>query len=400
VLFLLFLAAVAVLFYRGTKPDERAKIARLALKRGRELQAATRRPEIDRFQADLYARGGKPIVTLALVAANAVVFVLMVLGPGALADPATLLRWGASFGPRTTNGEWWRLVTSTFVNAGLVGVAINMVALAQVGSVMERLVGRLAFAAVYLAAGLLAALVNLSLNPVVVTGGASAAVYGIYGLLAAWVVADCVGRASLSIPFRGLQRLAPAALVFIIYNVAAGTLGSGAELAGFVTGAAYGLAVAFRAGDAAPLRRLAAASAATIAIAIAAAVPLRGMTDVRPELARIVALEAETSGAYQHTVDHARNHQIDTVALIALINKSILPQLRAARARIEALDRVPQEHRPLVAAASDYLKLREESWRLRAEGLKKTDMLKLRRSEQAERESFDALDKIKTTDQP
>ena len=27
-------------------------------------------------------------------------------------------RWGASFGPRTTNGEWWRLVASMFVHTG------------------------------------------------------------------------------------------------------------------------------------------------------------------------------------------------------------------------------------------------------------------------------------------
>ena len=37
---------------------------------------------------------------------------------GPVALPETLIEWGASFGPRTTNGEWWRLVTATFVHTG------------------------------------------------------------------------------------------------------------------------------------------------------------------------------------------------------------------------------------------------------------------------------------------
>jgi len=103
--------------------------------------------------------------------------------------------------------------------------------------------------------------------------------------------------------------------------------------------------------------------------------------------------------AYEDVVHGARNHQLDTERLTKLINTSIIPDLKAARAHLHTIDRVPQEHQPLVAAADDYLRLRLESWRLRAEGLSRTNMLKLRQSERAERDSFDALEKIKAVDE-
>jgi hypothetical protein len=45
------------------------------------------------------------------------------------------------------------------------------------------------------------------------------------------------------------------------------------------------------------VRRLAAFSAATLAIAVMTAVPLRGVTDIRPELALLVGVEQRTAAA-------------------------------------------------------------------------------------------------------
>ena len=86
-------------------------------------------------------------------------------------------------------------------------------------------------------------------------------------------------------------------------------------------------------------------------------------------------------------------------ALAQVIDRSIVPELHAALARLKALDGVPPEHQALVAGAQEYLRLRDESWRFRAEGLRKTNMLKLRQAENAERISLEALHRIQAAEQ-
>ena len=100
-----------------------------------------------------------------LVAVNVIVFLMMGWGSDPAAGPESLVAWGASFGPRTTNGEWWRLVASMFVHTGLFQLLVNCAALVQLGLILERLVGHITFAAVYVAAGVLASLVSLSDYP-------------------------------------------------------------------------------------------------------------------------------------------------------------------------------------------------------------------------------------------
>src|SRR4030095_2414285 len=71
-------------------------------------------PECETFVQELRARTTLAVVTPAILALNIAIFIGMCLGTGALSEPATLIAWGGSVGPQTTNGEWWRLVTSLF----------------------------------------------------------------------------------------------------------------------------------------------------------------------------------------------------------------------------------------------------------------------------------------------
>ena len=103
-------------------------------------------------------------VTPALVGVNVAVFVLMALsGVGLLSPrPLDLIRWGANFGPLTTHGEWWRLLTATFVHIGALHLLCNMWALWDVGVLMERLVGPAGLLVLYLLAGLAGSVASLS----------------------------------------------------------------------------------------------------------------------------------------------------------------------------------------------------------------------------------------------
>jgi hypothetical protein len=75
-----------------------------------------------------------------------------------------------------------------------------------------------------------------------------------------------------------------------------------------------------------------------------------------------------------------------------------MPDLQESRARLKALEGVPEVHQPLVAQAEEYLRLRDESWRLRADGLRKTNLLTLRKADDRERAALQIIKKIRPAD--
>jgi membrane associated rhomboid family serine protease len=399
VIFLLFLLAVAIVAFKAATPEQRAQVGQNVLaSMGRVKDAAMRqRPELAAFRDALRARTPWIGVTPAIAAINALVFVAMIFGRGALSDPQTIVAWGGNFGPRTTHGEWWRLVTMMFVHPGLVPLLVNLAGLAQAGVMLERMVGNIAFAAVYLAAGILAGLVSLLVYPISISAGASGAIFGVYGLLVVTLVVGIRRHSATAIPLRAITRLLPAAFVFVFYNLGDENVQTSAELCGLAVGLLTGFVLHLRLADQKPPAWRAAATFATAAmIAVVGVVPLRGVADVRPELARIIALEHEDAGHYQFAVERLRKDNLSAQEVARFIETKILPDLQTARARLKAIDGVPPEHQPLVAGAEQYFKLRDESWRLRAQGLRRTNMMKLRQAEAAERGALEALQSVES----
>ena len=128
--------------------------------------------------------------TVALVAANVLVFAAMLAnGAGLWHSPNHVqLAWGAGFGPATKDGQWWRLGTAMFLHFGLVHLGMNMWALWDGGRLVERLYGSLRFAGIFLASGLTGNLLSLIIAADrAVSGGASGAIFGIYGALLVWL---------------------------------------------------------------------------------------------------------------------------------------------------------------------------------------------------------------------
>ena len=379
-------------------PEERVRLLRRGVATGHQAAEAAiqhHRRERDPFRAALHERTPWPIVTTALVAVNAGVFVCMVFGTGAFADPATLVAWGGNLGPHTSNGEWWRLVTALFVHSGFWHLVMNMAGLVQLGIMLERLVGHFAFAAVYLAAGVFASLVSLFVFPLTVSVGATGAIFGVYGLLIASIVWGLVHRSPVTIRLAALKPMVPAAAVFMLYTIAT-SRGNGAELVGLLTGLVCGLVLARDVTERKPsARRIAGAVAVTLAIAVACAVPLRGIADARPEIARVIAFEDRTTRAYQTAVNQFKLGAINAEALALVIDRTIVPELQAVQTRVKALRGVPKVQQLLVAGAEEYLRLRDQSWRLRAEGLRKASMRTLRKADDAEHTSLEAFEQVK-----
>jgi membrane associated rhomboid family serine protease len=166
-----------------------------------------------------------PVVTIALVAMNAVVFVATSGRPSALDD------LGLN-GPAVASGEWWRVITSGFVHVNLLHVGFNCLLLYQLGGLLEPVLGRLRFALLYATALVGGSLGVLLLQPHDLSVGASGAVFGLLG-------AGVVGLRSRGIdPMQsGLGGLL---VINLVLTFARPGISIGAHVGGLVTGAAAG----------------------------------------------------------------------------------------------------------------------------------------------------------------
>ena len=376
VTFLVLLVVLAVVFV-AMAPDTRERLRQTVLASVVEIRRETTRsrPEIEQFREALRARTRWVFVTQSLIALSAIVYVRMLFGAGALSDPATLADWGGNFWLGTRNGEWWRLVTSIFVHAGMFQLLVNIAGVIQIGLILERLVGRVIVVAVFLTAGVFASLVNLATHPMAMSFGASGAILGLYGLLIASSIWGMRRRSSVTMPLRAVNRLIPAAALFLLYNLANDSLGTAAELTGLFVGLVCGTVLTRGVTERKPAaRRVAHVVAAALVMAVVSAIPLRGVTDVKPELERTIAAEDRTAAAYRKASERFKSGATTAEALALLIDRTIIPDLKVTDTRLKALTGVPEEHQPLVASAEEYVRLRSESWRLRSEWLHKSGM--------------------------
>jgi membrane associated rhomboid family serine protease len=130
---------------------------------------------------------GRPLrdapVTLLLVAANAAAFA-WALAHGALGDQDALVRLGALERSRVWAGEPWRLLSAAFLHAGWIHLACNMAAALSLGRLVERALGPVRLAAIYLSSAIAGSALSL-LGQDQVSLGASGALFGLAGAVLA-----------------------------------------------------------------------------------------------------------------------------------------------------------------------------------------------------------------------
>ncbi len=185
--------------------------------------------------------------------------------------------------------------------------------------------------------------------------------------------------------------LVPAIAGFAFGTLATVDLDGGVVIAGLGVGLVCGFVLVVGVGDnKPPARRIVTAWVGMIVMAVSLALPVRGIADVKAEMARVVAVEERTSTAYQKAANLFESGRITAEALAQLIGRTIVPELEAAQVHLRAIEKVPHEHVPLVVSADEYLRLRQESWRLRAEGLRTTSVpvRETRRAQQESNESW------------
>lgn len=176
-------------------------------------------------------------ITTTLMVVNGGIFCGLILTSDI--DAASLLRFGAQFGPLIWQGEYWRMITTLFLHYNLLHLLFNIYALYILGGMVEPLLGRRHFFSLYLFSGIMGSILSVSINPDYISVGASGAVFGLAG-------AALAIRFSYPIPLR--KRFSEPSgfflLIFVIYNIIFGfvqtSIDNAAHIGGLVTGFVLG----------------------------------------------------------------------------------------------------------------------------------------------------------------
>lgn len=130
-----------------------------------------------------------PIVSGILVAANVIVYLIctftgdLLYNIGELDAAAVLLR-----------GEYGRIIYSMFLHAGIDHLFNNLVILFFLGAMIEKVTGHIQFLLIYLLSGIGANICSLLYKVMTMDSmasvGASGAIFGLDGVLLAWILLD------------------------------------------------------------------------------------------------------------------------------------------------------------------------------------------------------------------
>ena len=128
-----------------------------------------------------------PVVTLILILLNVAIFhpleLQLIASPQ---DLGPLIQFGAySYHLIVEDGEYWRLLTSTFLHAHALHLLLNMGILFLLGSLLEGVYGRGRFLFIYLISAIISSVASLLFVQNALGVGASGAVFGLIGVAVA-----------------------------------------------------------------------------------------------------------------------------------------------------------------------------------------------------------------------
>ena len=152
--------------------------------------------------------------------------------------PFTGVTAGGDFVGGILGGEWWRLLSSIFLHAGLIHLGLNAYVLWIFGVEIERQIGRLFTLAVFLVTGVFAGADSFAFAPGLTVGvGASGAIFGLVG---AFIAYNYLRRHHVM-----AQARLRGALSMLLINLIIGFTWSGIDWRAHVGGLVAGLVAGF-----------------------------------------------------------------------------------------------------------------------------------------------------------
>lgn len=195
------------------------------------------------FREKFIALAPRTWMTYALVAVNVAIWLLMVVQGADIVKPAAdvLLYWGGNATSEVQRGQWWRMVSSTFLHSGILHLTMNMVGLWIIGQTVERIYGYRPYLMIYLGSAIAGSALSLHFAAQkAVSVGASGAVFGVAGAL---LVAVYQHRNTLPKIF-GKQNLTGIGF-FVFYSLAQGFTNSGIDNGAHIGGLLAGTVMAY-----------------------------------------------------------------------------------------------------------------------------------------------------------
>ena len=317
-------------------------------------------------------------LTSTLIAINVAVFLLMCVQGASPTDPtsATLIQWGADYGPLTTHGEWWRILTSMFVHVGAIHIAMNMYVLYGVGKFTERLFGNFCFLVLYVGSGLGGSLASEYLHPEIVSAGASGAIFGLYGGLLAFLLTQ-----RHTIPAAALKSIGRNAVFFIVLNLGLGAMIPGidvtAHLGGLLTGFVIGVITAQPLARASAGSRFVRGAAATILCAAIATGAIAGFpqTTGDPLIAVVTAFsnaEKDSIAGFNRTLKDWKAGKVSGGQFSASLESQFIPELDEMTQNL-ASAAVSDRQKPFLNSLRSVLQTRRDAWLLYMKGAAAND---------------------------
>jgi rhomboid protease GluP len=337
-------------------------------------------------------------MTWAVVVLNVLVFLAMLAGGVNILNPSTevLLRWGANFGPRTTGGDWWRLMTSMFLHIGVLHIAFNMLALVNIGPFIERLLGRTGFAVIYLVAGFAGGIASLAWNPYRVSAGASGAIFGLYGALIGFLVVH--GR---RLPEPEVSRLLKSALGFVGYNVIFGLTSPNIDMAAHVGGLAGGLVCGLILGTPAIVQKLQRRALRNTVVAglaapllLVAAAKLPHTVDLQWHLRRFATVEASAIAKFNSAQQRFWKREIGAAEFASAVETQVLPEWKAEHDTLASLHGLPARQEKLTRMLVHYMELRGDGWEATASGTRDHKMEKFIEAARKQKEAGEQIKEL------
>jgi len=172
------------------------------------------------------------MVTYCIIGINIVVFLISAYLSKNIfnIDDKVLLAMGAKENTLISNGEYYRLLTSEFLHAGIVHISMNMYSLYIIGKLVEKIYGKSRYLIIYMASGIFASLLSYLLSNSM-SVGASGAIFGIMGatLVMAYKLRDRIGK-------EFLINVISVIVINLIFSVSVPNIDLFAHLGGFISG--------------------------------------------------------------------------------------------------------------------------------------------------------------------